>query len=203
MLTNSLTGGGGGSTWEDDDGGLTTTDTDDDEEDSSNSFDTSTQTLSTDTFGSTGSVDTEEDVEVTTSGDSSDSSPAGGSGLDSAASRYTGIDTERLADADDDAVIDVTNEASDVITEVNRASDRDPSEITTIPQAMDAVDEIMAGDTDTDVRQELQQVRDEVATLVEQLEQGNTEAAFSGLSTTTKATLAVGAIGAGYVYMGR
>lgn len=79
-------------------------------------FDTSRQTL-----GTRSNID--EDTEVTTSGDRTDSSPAGGAGLIESVSRFTGLNTEDVEayDAQEDtSAIELSQKASDTFTEASR-----------------------------------------------------------------------------------
>lgn len=82
---------------------------------SSSTTTTTTFNPDTQTLGTTSGVAEADEVEVVEStADPSDSSPAGGAGLEEAVERFTGAPDESLADVDSDTLVDLGNAASDV-----------------------------------------------------------------------------------------
>lgn len=124
-------------------GGTASTSTSDD--DDSTTFDVSRQTFSTRTFGTaTGDEDDHETIEVVRSDDSTtSSSAAGGAGLTSAASRFTGISAEELAQGTREEQLTVTQAASDWLTQFNRDAPGAPA--TSIPEAVDLIESNIRG----------------------------------------------------------
>lgn len=114
-------------------------------DDDSTTFDVSRQTFSTRTFGSaTGDEDDHETIEVVRSDDSTtSSSAAGGAGLTSAASRFTGISAGELAQGTREEQLTVTQAASDWLTQFNRDNPGAPA--TSIPDAVELIESNIRG----------------------------------------------------------
>lgn len=144
----------------------------DDGSDSTVTFDTSRQTLSTRTFGTTGTSggslsdggDSDPKsggttVNVTRSDTSgTTSSVAGGSGLLPSASRFTGINQSDLSTVGEGATVEVVNQASDIITAVDAETDGDtlfnlPSALERLEANPGQVDDVVTTIAGNDIRE--------------------------------------------------